>query len=59
MLHPHTQAIFDKHDRGERITDKEMLYLERVCRPFTKNDWLWIILPVVAFGSAMIWFIVR
>ncbi len=48
MIHPHIQRIFDKADRGEQITDEEMLYLQRVCSPPTLSEWAWIISGVVA-----------
>ncbi len=44
MMTPYTKSIFDKHDRGEQITQEEYEYLRMCTKPPTLREWGYIIL---------------
>lgn len=58
MIHPYTQAIFDKHDRGEAITAREWEYLTNCCKPPTLKQWV-IIIGVQPFLLAGVLYIIN
>jgi len=50
MMHPYTQAIFNKHDRGGVVTQDEVDYLLKCVKPPSGIEWLYVILAQPILG---------